>query len=191
VLLGVSLAWPVTRPDGAGLWAGFFQAGALVFGGGHVVLPMLDRAVIARGWVSRDVFLSGYGAAQAVPGPLFTFAAFLGAVAAGVSHPVLGGVIALLSIFAPGLLLMTAALPFWGELRSRVAVAAALRGVNAGVVGILAAALWRPIGVSAVHSWADMAVAAGAFVALTALRLAPWMVVTAVGVIYGVAGLIR
>jgi chromate transporter len=152
-----------------------YRAGALVFGGGHVVLPLLERAFVPSGWVSADEFLAGYALAQAVPGPLFTFGAFLGAAAGGVA----GGVLVLVAIFVPGLLLMAGALPFWDGLRRRPDAQAALRGVNAAVVGILLAALFDPIWQGSVRAPADFAVALVAFVALVLWKAPAWAVVAA------------
>ncbi len=154
-------------------WA-FFRAGALVFGGGHVVLPLLEASVVAPGWVSEDAFLAGYGAAQAVPGPLFSFAAYLGALAG----PGLGGAaLALVAIFLPGALLVVAVLPVWSALRGRPAARAALRGVNAAVVGILLAALWDPVIQTGIRGPFDILVAAVGFGLLATGRLPPIAVV--------------
>ncbi len=152
-----------------------YRAGALVFGGGHVVLPLLERAFVPSGWVSADEFLAGYALAQAVPGPLFTFGAFLGAASGGVW----GGAVVLVAIFVPGLLLMVGALPFWDGLRRRPDAQAALRGVNAAVVGILLAALYDPIWVSSVRGPADFALVLAAFVALVLWKAPAWAVVAA------------
>ena len=152
-----------------------YRAGALVFGGGHVVLPLLERAFVPSGWVPADQFLAGYALAQAVPGPLFTFGAFLGAASGGV----LGGAAVLVAIFLPGLLLMAGALPFWDGLRRRPDAQAALRGVNAAVVGILLAALFDPIWQGSVHMPADFALVLAAFVALVLWKAPPWAVVVA------------
>lgn len=154
----------------------YWRAGTLVFGGGHVVLPLLEQAVVAPGWIGRDTFLAGYGAAQAVPGPLFTFAAYLGAIGPS-PNGVVGAAIALLAIFLPGLLLVLGALPLWNALREMPRARAALNGVNAAVVGILAAALYDPVWTAAVRSPADFAIAAAAFVLLVAWRAQPWIVV--------------
>jgi chromate transporter len=166
--------------SGRTLFANLFVAGALVFGGGHVVLPILDGLVVAEGWISRKLFLAGYGAAQALPGPLFSFGAFVGAAARPNPHPLLFGLVGLIAIFFPGLLLMTAVVPFWQRLREMQIVQAALRGVNACVVGILAAALYRPVATGAVHSWMDGMIVLAAFVLLTLWRIAPWVIVLAV-----------
>lgn len=163
------------------LFDAFYRSGALVFGGGHVVLPLLHNAVVGPGWVSNNAFLAGYGAAQAVPGPLFTFAAYLGAVAAIpptiLPGGVVGALIALIGIFLPGLLCLLGALPFWHGLRARPAAQAAMRGTNAAVVGLLAAALYNPVWTSAVKTPADLAIAATGFVLLIAWRAPPLLVV--------------
>ena len=159
----------------------FYRAGALVFGGGHVVLPLLQAEVVGNGLVDRESFLAGYGAAQAVPGPLFTFAAFLGAVASTPPNGVAGAAIALLSIFAPSALLILGALPFWERLRSLSAARRALTGVNAAVVGLLAAALYNPVFLTGITSPRTMVVAAVAFVALSAWKASAWAVVVAAG----------
>ena len=157
---------------------GFYRVGALVFGGGHVVLPMLKaEPVVAT--VTPDLFLAGYGAAQALPGPLFTFAAYLGALAGPADAPWLGGVVAVVAIFLPSFLLLAAALPVWHRLRAARGVRAVLDGVNAGVVGLLAAALYDPVLTSAVTGWVSVAVIAVAFAALRWGRVPPWLVVLA------------
>ncbi|MFE1597708.1 chromate efflux transporter [Methylobacterium sp. ID0610] len=168
-----------TEAQGLAVFDAFYRSGALVFGGGHVVLPLLQSTLVAPGFVTADAFLAGYGAAQAVPGPLFTVAAFLGCVVQGTPSGLPGAALALVAIFLPGLLILLAALPFWDALRARPAAQAAMRGTNAAVVGILAAALYDPVWTSAVHSSRDMAVAATAFGLLTAGRAPPWLVVLA------------
>ncbi len=155
------------------LFVAFYHAGALVFGGGHVVLPLLRDAVVAPGFVGEGAFLAGYGVAQAVPGPLFTLAAYLGAVAAG---PV-GAAVALAGIFLPGMLVLLGVLPFWHALRTRPAAQAAMRGVNAAVVGVLGAALYSPVWTGAILRPADVAVALAGFVLLVAWRAPPLLVV--------------
>jgi chromate transporter len=155
----------------------FYQAGALVFGGGHVVLPLLQAGVVPSGWVSNEVFLAGYGAAQAVPGPLFTFAAYLGAVMPGPFGGWAGGLALLLAIFIPAFLLVVGALPYWETLRQRDSVQRAMAGVNAAVVGILAAALYDPVWTSAIHSRADFGLALAAFGLLVHARISPVFVV--------------
>lgn len=163
----------------------FYRTGALVFGGGHVVLPLLQAEVVPSHWVSNDVFLAGYGATQAVPGPLFTFAAFLGASMTHAPSGWLGGVIALLAIFAPSFLLIFGALPFWANLRSSPRTQAALAGVNAAVVGLLLAALYQPVWTSAIFNVYDVALALLALVALMVWKLPPWLVVIGCGVLGG------
>jgi chromate transporter len=155
----------------------FFQAGALVFGGGHVVLPLLHASVVGPGFVSDGQFLAGYGAAQAVPGPLFTFAGFLGTVSTAPPGGAAGGLVAVVAIFAPSFLLIWGALPFWHELRASTSFRRALAGTNAAVVGLLAAALYTPVWTSAVTGLADVAVAGLAFAALLTGRVPPIVVV--------------
>ena len=159
----------------------FFRAGSLVFGGGHVVLPLLQAEVVPSGWVSNEVFLAGYGAAQAVPGPLFTFAAFLGASMSTAPSSWIGGLIALVAIFVPSFLLVVGALPFWEQLRRNVRTQAALAGVNAAVVGLLLAALYQPVWTSAIHQPQDFGLALVALVALMFWKLPPWLVVVGSG----------
>jgi chromate transporter len=188
VLLGSFLVLLVLPPlllklvssQGLALFDAFYRSGALVFGGGHVVLPLLRAAVVTPGWVSTNAFLAGYGAAQAVPGPLFTFAAYLGAMMGPAPNGLMGGVIALVAIFAPGLLLITGALPFWDTFRRLPSARAAMRGTNAAVVGVLAAALYNPVWMSAVLLPADFVIAAAGFVLLTVWRLPPLWIVVAV-----------
>lgn len=172
--------------QGLALFDAFYRSGAFVFGGGHVVLPLLRAEVVDPGWVASNAFLAGYGAAQAVPGPLFTFAAYLGAVVQPIPNGVLGAVIALVAIFLPGLLLVYGALPFWDVVRTRPFAQAAMRGTNAAVVGILGAALYDPVWTSAVGNSRDFAIAAVAFVLLTIWKAPPWIVValTAAGGIW-------
>jgi chromate transporter len=157
----------------------FYRAGALVFGGGHVVLPLLQSAVVEPGWVSADAFLAGYGAAQAVPGPLFTFAAFLGAAMAPGWAGAGLALLAILGIFLPAFLLVAGALPWWASLRQRAGARGVLAGVNAAVVGLLLAALYQPVAASALHSAADVALALVALAALLRWRVPPWAVVVA------------
>jgi chromate transporter len=161
----------------------FYRSGSLVFGGGHVVLPLLQSEVVGPGWVSKDAFLAGYGAAQAVPGPLFTFAAYLGTVMTDAPNGVVGGLICLLAIFAPSFLLVIGAMPFWDALRRIGAVRNALLGVNAVVVGLLLAALYNPVWTSAILSAADFGLALAAFTLLVFWKTPPWLVVllTALG----------
>ena len=160
-----------------GLFDAFYRSGALVFGGGHVVLPLLRGAVVAPGWISDGAFLAGYGAAQAVPGPLFTFAAYLGASASTPPGGLVSASIALVAIFLPGLLILMGTLPFWQILRAWPKAQAAMQGVNAAVVGLLAAALYNPVWTSAVATPLDFAIASAAFVLLIAWRSPPLLVV--------------
>jgi chromate transporter len=181
-LLVVLPALAATTGDGAlRLLDSFYRAGSLVFGGGHVVLPLLQAEVVETGMVDRDAFLAGYGAAQAVPGPLFTFAAYLGAVMTTPPAGVAGATIALLAIFLPSALLIVGGLPFWDRLRAAPLAQRALAGVNAAVVGLLAAALYDPVFTEGITSPLTMAIAAAAFVALAAWRASAWAVVIAAG----------
>jgi chromate transporter len=170
----LSAAWPhpvLTMVDA------FYRAGALVFGGGHVVLPLLQAELLPMGGISDEVFLAGYGATQAVPGPLFTFAAFLGASLQTGPGGALGAIIALVAIFLPSFLLVVGALPFWARLRLNTRAQAALSGVNASVVGLLLAVLYDPAWTSAIHQPADFALALVALIALIFWKLPPWSVV--------------
>jgi chromate transporter len=173
-------ASPNNAVQGLAVFSAFYRTGALVFGGGHVVLPLLENAVVSRGWVDQQSFLSGYGAAQALPGPLFTFAAYLGAAVRPTFSPFALSGLALTGIFLPGLLVMVAVLPFWNSLRARQQIQISLRGVNAAVVGVLIAAFVRPVWSSAVHSWFDVVVAVSAFVLLIRWKVAPWIIVVVV-----------
>lgn len=173
--------------SGSYLWsamASFYQAGSLVFGGGHVVLPMLQASVVPAGWVGNDAFLAGYGAAQAVPGPLFSFAAFLGAVMPSPLGGWGGGLALLVAIFVPSFLLLAGALPFWESLRQRDGIQRVMAGVNAAVVGILGAALYDPVWTSAIHSTADVGLALAAYGLLVFGRVSP-VVVVALSVLVG------
>ncbi|QDQ29092.1 chromate efflux transporter [Chitinimonas arctica] len=169
----------------------FYRAGSLVFGGGHVVLPMLQAEVVPTGWVGKESFLAGYGAAQAVPGPLFTFAAFLGASMTVAPSGWFGGLICLLAIFAPSFLLVAGALPFWAGLRGSVRAQAALSGVNAAVVGLLLAALYQPVWTSAIHAPHDFGLALVALLALMCWKLPPWLVVVGCGAVGWLSGAVR
>jgi chromate transporter len=161
------------------LFDAFYRAGALVFGGGHVVLPLLQAAVVPTGWVTNDAFLAGYGAAQAMPGPLFTFSAYLGAVMIPPLNGAVGALLCVVAIFAPSFLLVTGLIPFWDTLRRRQTMQALLRGVNAAVVGVLLAALYTPVWTSGVHSAAGFGLALAALLALTLWAVSPWIVVVA------------
>jgi chromate transporter len=184
LLIGLLLAQG-RLSTGLDLFAAFYRSGALVFGGGHVVLPLLREAFVAPGWVGDDAFLAGYGAAQAVPGPLFTFAAYLGAVAHATPNGLTGAIVGLVGIFLPGILVLIGTLPFWDALRTRLGVQAAMRGINAAVVGILAAALYDPVWTSSVKTSGDFAIALIGFVLLVAWR-APPLVVVVTGAFGGV-----
>jgi chromate transporter len=155
----------------------FYRTGSLVFGGGHVVLPLIQSEVVPPGWVTNDEFLAGYGAAQAVPGPLFTFAAYLGTVMGPAPNGWLGGAICLVAIFAPSFLLVVGALPFWDDLRRYARMQSALRGINAAVVGLLLAALYDPVWTSAIRGHADFGLALAAFALLQFWKVPPWLVV--------------
>ena len=190
IFLLLLVALPVWRNLGASqglaLFEAFYRSGALVFGGGHVVLPLLREAVVAPGWVSDDVFLAGYGAAQAVPGPLFTFAAYLGAVVTPPPHGSVGAALSLVAIFLPGMLALMGTLPFWDAFRRRVSAQAIMRGVNAAVVGLLGAALYHPVWTSSVETPADLGLALVGFVLLNVWR-APPLIVVVIGALGGVA----
>jgi len=161
----------------------FFRSGSLVFGGGHVVLPLLENEMVKTAWVTKDAFLAGYGATQAVPGPLFTFSAFLGGVLDGPITGVVGGLLALFSIFLPSFLLVYAILPFWQKLRTKPTIRAALIGINASVVGILFAALYQPVFIGGVSGTNDFIGVILAYGALMYWRLPPWLVVIVGGTI--------
>jgi chromate transporter len=167
------------------LFDSFYRAGSLVFGGGHVVLPLLQSQVVPSGWVSNDVFLAGYGAAQAVPGPLFTFAAYLGAVSKQTPSGWAGAVIALVAIFLPSFLLVIGVIPFWERLRRYEAIQRAMLGINAAVVGILLAAFYNPVWTSAIQSATDFCLAAIAFLFLVFWKSPPWIVVLLAAVVTG------
>jgi len=175
LLFGLPFAAPYGKP--LALFEAFYRTGALVFGGGHVVLPLLQAEVVPRGWVGNDAFLAGYGAAQALPGPLFTFAAYLGAVIGGWSAAAL----CLMAVFLPSFLLVIGALPFWTGLRDNRLALAGLRGVNAAVVGLLLAALYHPVWTAAINGPGDFALVSVAFLLLFMWRTAPWVVVIICG----------
>jgi chromate transporter len=172
---------PVLAHLGAGhaisVFEGFYRSGALVFGGGHVVLPLLQQQTVATGWVSSNDFLAGYGAAQAVPGPLFTFAAFLGWIMVATPNHWSGALLATAGIFLPGMLLVLAALPYWQALRARPSMVAVLSGVNAAVVGLLATAFYSPVWTTAIHSEIDFAIATIGFFMLMRWKIPPLAVV--------------
>lgn len=188
LLVGLPLLATVSGAHALALAEAAYRAGALVFGGGHVVLPLLERSFVAPGWISAADFLAGYGVAQAVPGPLFTFAAFLGAAQGVPPAGVPGAAVALVAVFAPGLLLMYGMLPFWDSFRRRPDAQALLRGVNAAVVGILLAALYEPIFTAAVLRPVDFAIALAGFAALVLWKAPVWTVVLAMAAAGAVAG---
>lgn len=181
LLIALPLASEVFPGQTLAIVDAFYRAGSLVFGGGHVVLPLLQTEVVPTGWVGEEVFLAGYGATQAMPGPLFTFAAFLGASMNTAPTGWTGGMIALIAIFIPSFLLVIGALPFWESLRQNLRTQAALSGINAAVVGLLLAALYQPVWTSAILSAQDFGLALVAFVALMFWKLPAWLVVIAGG----------
>ncbi len=186
LLIGLPLLAEATSSHALALFASFYRSGSLVFGGGHVVLPLLQQAVVPPGWIGNDAFLAGYGAAQAVPGPLFTFAAYLGAAMKDAPNGWAGGLLCLVAIYLPSFLLLIAALPFWGALRHRADVQSALKGVNAAVVGLLLAALYHPVWTGAIFSPRDFSLAVLALLLLAAWKVPPWAVV-----VLGALGVIR
>jgi len=186
LLGGLPVLWVLSHSQGVALFDAFYRSGALVFGGGHVVLPLLREATVTPGWVSDDVFLAGYGAAQAVPGPLFTFAAYLGAVMEPLPHGVVGATISLAAIFIPGILILMGVLPFWETFRRRAGAQAMMRGVNAAVVGLLGAALYNPVWTSSVKGPGDFGIALVGFVLLTVWKTPP-LVVVAISALGGMA----
>lgn len=177
LLVGLPIAAALLPSQTLAVVDAFYRAGALVFGGGHVVLPLLEQEVVRTGWTTPDAFLAGYGAAQAVPGPLFTFAAYLGAVLGPAPNGVAGAALALVAVFLPGLLLLVGVIPFWNGFRARPLAQAMMRGANAAVVGILGAALYSPVFTSGVTSPPAFALALTCFVLLTVWRAPPWLVV--------------
>ncbi|MGD0024194.1 MAG: chromate efflux transporter [Xanthobacteraceae bacterium] len=177
LLAGLPILRSLGSSQGIALFEAFYRSGALVFGGGHVVLPLLREAFVAPGWVNDDTFLAGYGAAQAVPGPLFTFAAYLGTVVGPSPHGVAGAALGLIGIFLPGILILLGTLPFWETFRKRAHAQAMMRGVNAAVVGLLGAALYNPVWTSSVNTPRDFGVALVGFVLLTVWRAPPLLVV--------------
>lgn len=177
LLVGLPIAAAVSPVPALAVAGAFYRAGALVFGGGHVVLPLLHASVVEPGWVSEDAFLSGYGAAQAVPGPLFTFAAYLGAIMTEPPTGWPGAALCLVAIFLPGLLLVLGVLPFWVSLGRGALMPASLRGINAAVVGVLLAALYDPVWTKGIGGPADFALALVAFALLVIWTAPPWLVV--------------
>jgi len=178
LLAGLPVLRGLVNAQGLSLFDAFYRSGALVFGGGHVVLPLLREAFVTPGWISDDAFLAGYGAAQAVPGPLFTFAAYLGTVVKPSPHGLPGAVLGLIGIFLPGMLILMGTLPFWDSFRKRAGAQAVMRGVNAAVVGLLGAALYNPVWTNSVRTPGDFGIALVGFVLLTVWRAPPLVVVT-------------
>jgi chromate transporter len=189
VLIGLPLIAASYASHGLIVFDAFYRAGALVFGGGHVVLPLLEAEVVDPGWVSQGDFLAGYGAAQAVPGPLFTFSAYLGATMGDGAAGLATALLCLVAIFLPGLLLVTGALPFWDRFRANPQAQAAMRGTNAAVVGVLGAALYDPVWTSAIVSAGDFALALVGFALLTVWKSPPWVVVLALAAVSAVLSL--
>ena len=185
LLVGLPVLRGLTGSPGIALFEAFYRSGALVFGGGHVVLPLLREAFVTPGWLSDDAFLAGYGAAQAVPGPLFTFAAYLGTVVSPEPHGAAGAALGLIGIFLPGILILLGALPFWDSFLKQASTLALTRGVNAAVVGLLGAALYNPVWTSSVKTPGDFSIVLVAFVLLVAWR-APPLLVVAISAIGGI-----
>jgi chromate transporter len=177
LLIGLPLARQIVPSLPLAVFDSFYRVGSLVFGGGHVVLPLLQAEVVPPGWVTNEQFIAGYGAAQAVPGPLFTFSAYLGAVMPAPLTGATGAVLALVAIFLPSFLLVIGTLPWWDQLREQVSFQAALRGINAAVVGILLAALYHPVWTSAISSAADFGLALVGAALLMIWKVPPWLVV--------------
>lgn len=177
LLVGLPVFAAASNNLALAMFDSFYRAGALVFGGGHVVLPLLQAEVVPQGWVSDDVFLAGYGAAQAVPGPLFTFSAYLGTVMRPGPYAWINGLWCLLAIFLPAWLILGAALPFWDQLRQKGWMQAAMRGANAAVVGVLLAALYSPVGTGSIQSVSDVAIVLVALVLLQIWKIPAWLVV--------------
>ncbi len=186
LLVGLPVLRSLGISQGVALFEAFYRSGALVFGGGHVVLPLLREAFVTPGWVSDDDFLASYGAAQAVPGPLFTFAAYLGAVVGPSPHGLAGAAVGLIAIFLPGGLILMGTLPFWETFRKRAGTQAMMRGVNAAVVGLLGAALYNPVWTSSIKTPGDFGIALVGFVLLTVWR-APPLVVVIISALGGIA----
>jgi chromate transporter len=190
LLFGLPILAPALSSQGLTVFDSFYRAGSLVFGGGHVVLPLLEAEVVKSGWISHDQFLAGYGAAQAVPGPLFTFAAYLGTLLGPEPNGLIGAGIALIAVFLPGFLILLGVIPFWDSFRQRESAQALMRGANAAVVGILGAALYDPVFTSAIVGPYQFALALTCFVLLMAWKTTPWIVVlvaAAGGVLISVA----
>ncbi|MGZ8424523.1 MAG: chromate efflux transporter [Candidatus Binatia bacterium] len=177
LLVGLPLLRQIQPSHAVELFDSFFRVGSLVFGGGHVVLPLLQTEVVGPGWITNEQFVAGYGATQAVPGPLFTFSAYLGAVMGPEPNGWTGAFLALVAIFLPSFLLVVGALPFWDSLRSAPVFQSALKGINAAVVGLLLTALYKPVWTSAIYSPADFGLGLVAFGLLMFWKCPPWLVV--------------
>lgn len=177
LLIGLPAASKLLPNHALEVISAFYRSGALVFGGGHVVLPLLQAEIVQTGWLDNNIFLVGYGAAQAVPGPLFTFAAYLGAVLNPLSNPIVGAIACLVAIFVPGMLLLVGTLPFWDKFRRMAKAQAAMQGTNAAVVGLLGAALYSPLWTSTISTVPDFALALINFVLLTVWKAPPWLIV--------------
>jgi chromate transporter len=177
LLIGLPIIQRWVQSEWLAVFDSFFRVGSLVFGGGHVVLPLLQAEVVPPEWVTNEQFVAGYGAAQAVPGPLFTFAAYLGAVMRPLGGGMAGAALALVAVFAPSFLLVAGALPLWDSLRPQPGFQAAVRGINAAVVGLLLAALYHPVWTSAIHAPVDMALGLIDFGLLVFWKWPPWLVV--------------
>jgi chromate transporter len=190
LLVALPILARLTGSAGVALFDSFYRVGALVFGGGHVVLPLLAAEVVPPGWVTNDQFVAGYGAAQAVPGPLFTFAAYLGAVRVEPPNGVAGATLALVAVFLPSFFLVIGALPFWEGLRAQATFQSALGGINAAVVGLLIAALYQPVWTSAISTPGDFSLALVAFGLLAFWRVPPWFVVLLGATVGGLAALL-
>jgi len=186
LLVGLPILASLLQNPGLGMASVFYRTGSLVFGGGHVVLPLLEREIVERRWLDQNTFLAGYGVVQALPGPVFSFAAFVGAAQRYGPGGIAGGLIALFSIFLPSLLLITGVLPFWDRLKRQGWARGMVAGVGATVVGVLAAAFWNPILMTAVKQPADYALVIAAFVFLQVAKLPPWLVVIGFAVATGV-----
>lgn len=187
LLLALPLMAKVSQNHSVKLFDSFYRAGSLVFGGGHVVLPLLQSEVVPSGWVSEDLFVAGYGAAQAIPGPLFTFSAYLGAVSSVPPAGWWGALICLVAAFLPSFLLVLGSLPFWEKLREYQKMRAALLGINAAVVGLLLSAFFHPVWTQGITNAKDFCLALVAFILLTFLKAPSWVVVLASAVIGGIA----
>lgn len=177
LLFALPLVASSAGTQGLALFDAFYRSGSLVFGGGHVVLPLLHAEVVRPGWISESSFLAGYGLAQAVPGPLFTFSAYLGAAVTPTPNGIFGAAICLVAIFLPGFLLLVGTLPFWAKLSGYPTARAAMRGANAAVVGVLGAALYNPVWTGAVLTPTDFALALSGFLLLVVWNMPPWIVV--------------